>query len=660
LFCTFSMSDLPFLEVIMSLDSKNLTKEEIQHCHDTYNRIKVIHDKAVDMTKLFYEPKKRHPGENNKVQVFARVRPISDNEAKISESTIPGLITQSTAPKEKGQKISAMESVGQGLEGLLGVDCNNREAYKQTIVPSIDILQGGGTVSLFCYGHSGTGKTHTTLGYKDEPGLFKVGCGDMFQVIDKYNQAPGQDGRLMIEVRFTEVYLGKAYDLLNNRAELRLVEDENGEVHMRAQTERKEGDAVNRDQKFVIVKDLDHLLDVLQDGITLRAAGCSSIHDQSSRSHAVLEMRVTNEALARVEEEEIIACSKLSPHDKRLTTFTKKINFLGVRRKDFVYKKEDDEQKIIEMEDTSDIGGLDQIKTYWSRQFLRTCDTTKEDAIAWFTREMGSLVNVWKEYKDLHEWELWTPKGWMGCFKNLMIEWEEAQKGFLRDIPPVLALREKIEEIKARSSKICGGKLTLVDLAGADHDTRDLAKTTKRELRESAQINKELSTLKGVMSWKQRRKPWRDTKLTLVLKNVLEPPEGGNSQPIMVACISPSITQERDTVNTLHYAQMVAGVTEKKQVTKKRAKNSRALEIQRQIRQIYTENCPEKTEKEVDTILGKFKDREAELLQKVRRKYQMKKRQPVEQKNEDDANDGKTGVIAQLLSCGPCTTGKAE
>lgn len=272
----------------------------------------------------------------------------------------------------------------------------------------------------------------------------------------------------------------------------------------------------------------------------------------------------------------------------------------------------------------------------------------------------GSMSAAWNEYPDIHGYELWTPKGWMDFFNRITSEWEEAYNAFLRDIPPILAVRKRIEEIKARAPKLCGGKLTLADLAGADHDTRDLSKSTKEELRESAQINKELSTLKGVMSRNQGRRPWRDTKLTLVLKNILEPPEGGKNQPIMIACVSPSVTQERDTVNTLRYAQMVAGVVEKKKVTQKRAKNARALEIQKQIRQIYAENCPDKTEEQVNTILGKFKGREAQLLQKVRRKYTMNKRKkPIEQKNID-ADDSKTSYIGQLVNCGSCATGKAE
>jgi len=32
----------------------------------------------------------------------------------------------------------------------------------------------GGTSSLFCYGYTGAGRTHTTLGYGGEKGLFKL------------------------------------------------------------------------------------------------------------------------------------------------------------------------------------------------------------------------------------------------------------------------------------------------------------------------------------------------------------------------------------------------------------------------------------------------------------------------------------------------------
>jgi len=614
-----------------------------------------------------------------KVNVFARVRPLSVEEAKTSQALIPGLLTKSTVPKEKGQKISAMESVGQGLEGLLGEDCDNLEAYKQIIAPNTDILLEGGRGSLFCYGHSGTGKTHTTLGYKDEPGLFKIGCEEMFRVIDKYNQAPGKDGKLMIEVRFTEVYLGRVYDLLDNRAELKLLEDENGVIHIRAQTERKEdGTAVNRDQKFVIVKDLDHLLDVLKDGIILRAAGCSSIHDQSSRSHAILEMRVINQALVSAMEEEIIAMSKLAPHNKRKTETPAKFWFLMVKKEpdgseeaganEDMEKKGSDGSAAADTDtglekkesDGSEAGLLNNpMVAYMRKHYSMACDLTKEEVMAYWKEPM--MISMWNKCTEIHDFDIWTPKGWMDFFNYVALEMEKAYNGFLTDIPPILAIRKRMEEIKARAPKLCGGKLTLADLAGADHDTRDLAKSTKEELRESAQINKELSTLKGVMSVNQGRRPWRDTKLTLVLKNILEPPEGGTNQPIMVACVSPSITQERDTVNTLHYAQMVAGVVEKKKVTQKRAKNARSLEIQKQIRQIYAENCPEKTEKQVDTILGKFKGREAQLLQKVRKKYTMNKRQKlIKQKKQIDADDSKVSNVGQLLNCGSCATGKAD
>ena len=49
---------------------------------------------------------------------------------------------------------------------------------------------------------------------------------------------------------------------------------------------------------------------------------------------------------------------------------------------------------------------------------------------------------------------------------------------------------------------------------------------------------------------KQRLVPFRDSKLTFLLKNAL----GGNSKTIMIAAISPSYSEYDDTMGTLRYA----------------------------------------------------------------------------------------------------------
>merc|ERR1711879_308070 len=193
----------------------------------------------------------------------------------------------------------------------------------------------------------------------------------------------------------------------------------------------------------------------------------------------------------------------------------------------------------------------------------------------------------------------------------------------------------------AKNGNAVGGRLTLVDLAGADHDTRDFSKATKQELKESAKINTELFTLGSIMrglALQANRLPWRDEKLTLFLKNILMPKESltGVVQSIMVANVSPSTSMRKDVVNTLRYAQRVAGLSEK-QIDAGVDKN---FQTKQNIRDIYHKHT-DKTDEEIDVILGKFQGRERMLFQKVMKKYAWSKPQ---EKKEEESSDKQVDV----------------
>ena len=53
--------------------------------------------------------------------------------------------------------------------------------------------------------------------------------------------------------------------------------------------------------------------------------------------------------------------------------------------------------------------------------------------------------------------------------------------------------------------------------------------------------------------------PYRDSKLTRILKDSL----GGNTQSIMIACISPASTALEETLNTLKYAERARNIKNK-------------------------------------------------------------------------------------------------
>jgi hypothetical protein len=127
----------------------------------------------------------------------------------------------------------------------------------------------------------------------------------------------------------------------------------------------------------------------------------------------------------------------------------------------------------------------------------------------------------------------------------------------------------KMNAVSSRSHAICvlringvledstkfQSKLTLVDLAGSERIKKTGAQGNRRQ--EGININKGLFVLGQVVSAlaeqrprMKRKPPYRDSKLTRLLQDSL----GGNSQTIMVACVSPADFNMDESMNTLRYA----------------------------------------------------------------------------------------------------------
>ncbi|XP_027714759.1 kinesin-like protein KIF21A isoform X6 [Vombatus ursinus] len=127
-------------------------------------------------------------------------------------------------------------------------------------------------------------------------------------------------------------------------------------------------------------------------------------------------------------------------------------------------------------------------------------------------------------------------------------------------------------------------KFHFVDLAGSERLKRTGA--TGERAKEGISINCGLLALGNVISAlgdKSKRAthvPYRDSKLTRLLQDSL----GGNSQTIMIACVSPSDRDFMETLNTLKYANRARNIKNKVMVNQDRASqqiNSLRSEITR-------------------------------------------------------------------------------
>ncbi|KAG7495759.1 kinesin KIF21A isoform X2 [Solea senegalensis] len=129
-----------------------------------------------------------------------------------------------------------------------------------------------------------------------------------------------------------------------------------------------------------------------------------------------------------------------------------------------------------------------------------------------------------------------------------------------------LANNSEINEFETLTAKF-----HFVDLAGSERLKRTGA--TGERAKEGISINCGLLALGNVISALGDRSkrsshvPYRDSKLTRLLQDSL----GGNSQTVMIACISPSDRDFMETLNTLKYANRARNIKNKVMVNQDRA-----------------------------------------------------------------------------------------
>ncbi|KAF8097045.1 hypothetical protein N665_0296s0028 [Sinapis alba] len=125
-------------------------------------------------------------------------------------------------------------------------------------------------------------------------------------------------------------------------------------------------------------------------------------------------------------------------------------------------------------------------------------------------------------------------------------------------------------QITTEAEEILCAKLRLVDLAGSERANRTGADGMR--LKEGRHINSSLLALGNVINIlgdeRKRKKgghiPYRVSKLPRLLQDSL----GGNSKTVMIACVSPSITDVEETLNTLRYANCARNIKNKAVVHK--------------------------------------------------------------------------------------------
>ena len=177
--------------------------------------------------------------ERSGIQVVVRLRPMSERELK--GNTLP-VVTASTEKKEvtviKGSGARTLRSTF-AFDDVFTSFSTQKEVFDQTLAPVIGDVLAGYESTVFAYGQTGTGKTHTMEGNLEvsaDRGVIPRAAFDVFR------RLRADDSYVDFDVRasFLEIYNEELCDLLVDcdlddiaavkakSKELRLVEDSGG------------------------------------------------------------------------------------------------------------------------------------------------------------------------------------------------------------------------------------------------------------------------------------------------------------------------------------------------------------------------------------------------------------------------------------------------
>ncbi|CCD17145.1 unnamed protein product [Trypanosoma congolense IL3000] len=206
---------------------------------------------------------------SSRICVAVRKRPIVDVDKDIVVAQSPHLVVNE--PKVKYDLTPYTERHQFTYDCVLDENSNNSLVYQHCCSKLIDTIFNNGNATCFAYGQTGSGKTHTMLGNDHEAGLYAIAAKEIFSRSAPLN--------CDVYVSFYEIYGRKIFDLLNNKERLVAREDAEKVINICGLTEHK-------------VTDIHGLFDIISRGSTYRAAGQTSANNESSRSHAVLQIEV--------------------------------------------------------------------------------------------------------------------------------------------------------------------------------------------------------------------------------------------------------------------------------------------------------------------------------------------------------------------------------
>lgn len=231
------------------------------------------------------------------VRVVARIRPLLKNELDkdtiVTAETLDGetapAVVRIPSPKNDAESFSFQFS------SVYEQDATQQQLFDAEISPTVKHLFNGFDLSIFAHGCTGTGKTHTMRGGKSlaDRGVIPRLLSAIYRRCKKIEKDSGGATHVEVALEYFEIYCDRVYDLFEppeKRTPSGLpIRDNHGKTVVVGLTEKP----------CTTLKEFEQLYD--QANLN-RSTSATKLNAHSSRSHAVLCVKITQttETMVRI------------------------------------------------------------------------------------------------------------------------------------------------------------------------------------------------------------------------------------------------------------------------------------------------------------------------------------------------------------------------
>lgn len=257
------------------------------------------------------------------VKVIVRCRPMSEKEIAEGYDRVVDMHPERGVVEVRNPKNINGEPYKQfTFDAVFDWNAKQTDLYDEIFRPLVESVLEGFNGTIFAYGQTGTGKTYTMEGVRNDPerrGVIPNSFEHIFNHI-----ARSQNQQYLVRASFLEIYQEEIRDLL--------AKDQNKRLELK---ERPDTGIYVKDLSTFVCKSIKEIEHVMTIGNQNRAVGATNMNLHSSRSHAIFIITIEHSELG-IDGQHHIRVGKLNLVDLAGSERQAKTGAVGERQKEAI------------------------------------------------------------------------------------------------------------------------------------------------------------------------------------------------------------------------------------------------------------------------------------------------------------------------------------